>query len=240
MQKIYKEVFILNHKMSDYKVRGVCSANVQRSPTFEAVAKYALSETRETTPHQIIIDSAGINVRNILNNTMPSNTMLKVLDAGLKYGVVRKETQEHVKTLVRKYLGKEQIPEQDIAAITFFYSEIRPLVHSKIATYRDIALEKAGIPKHLLPGIYNPFNLDCAVDLILPMAMRVLEKVTWAYSTSPHQTPTIVTYGNLVGREDLEDNLAGGLEEAVRQVEFFMDTRHEAVKGILKLSESKK
>jgi hypothetical protein len=211
---------------------GVCSGNVQRSPTYEAVIKYELAE-EGYSPADLRIESAGINVEKILANKAPSHKMVNILRAGLKYGLVRPEIKDDVELLVRKYQGSsESVDEQEKARIASFYSEVRPAVHGALATYRNIALEQAGVPKEHVPTeIYVPFEQKEGLGIVLAMDEGVLTKLKERIGND--KTP-LTTYGELVGRAPLEDDLTSGLEGAVRQVEYFMDTRQKAVNEIFK------
>ncbi|HLD42819.1 MAG TPA: hypothetical protein VJB08_02405 [Candidatus Nanoarchaeia archaeon] len=207
---------------------GVCSANVQRSPTYEAVMKYAL---HEQDSDKIAIESAGINVRNILDNNVALDTMVNVLEAGLHYGLVRVDKKKEIEALLGAYHTSSELSDQDSAKMGLFYSEVRPIVHGMIAAYRNIALEQAGIPKEYHPGIYTPFEEKPNLGMVLGMDEKTLGKLKKVLNST---SIPLMTYGQLVGETDLEDNLKSGLPGAVKQVQYFMDTRKKAIAEMFK------
>lgn len=214
----------MNHPI----VLGVCSANVQRSPTYEAVMKYTL---REQEPAQIIIESAGINVQNIIDNKVSLEMMINSLEAGLHYELVRADKKEEVEALVESYHTFTELGEQDKVRLGVFYSEVRPILHGMLTSYRNLALEQAGIPKEYHPGIYIPFQAKFGLGIILGMDTKIVAKLSKVLHNS---NIPLMTYGQLVDEPDLEDNLKSGLDGAVRQVQYFMDTRYKAITEIFK------
>lgn len=222
--------------MGKYRVLGMCSGNVLRSPTFEAITNYSLEIANRS---DVKVSSAGLNVEKILANESPLSKMLWIIDAGLHYNLVRKDKQCEAKALVKKYqaIDPKEVPGEDIFAIASLYMDVRPALHGRLTGYRDIALEKAGIPEKFIPAIYNPFNPEDNFDLIIPMEKSLLDKTVELYDGTK---PTILTYGDLVGQEDIVDELTGGLDMVMRQVDYFMSTRDKSLTNILKLLENKK
>lgn len=196
------------------KVVGVCSANVERSGIFEAVMKHELSGRSD-----IVVSSAGINVEKILTNTSPLHIQIKILSAGLKYGLVRDEIKEEVEKTVS--VGNEQEHTDKIRAL---YGQVRPLVHGYLLALRNQALKEVGINE--FPAPYTPFKPENGFDLVLPMAEKDIDKVSSRYDI---EKPVIRTYGDLAGIDQLVDDVSGGLEGARRKVEYFMDTRKTAI-----------
>ena len=132
------------------KVVGVCSANVQRSAIYEAVVK---DEVRRRGLTGILeISSAGLNVKKILTNRSSPHIQLRILEAGLEYGLVRNEINAEVERVVANGLKKDN--EDQIRAL---YGEIRPLVHGYILAMRNEALRERGI--HIFPTPYTPFPI---------------------------------------------------------------------------------
>ncbi len=201
------------------KIIGICSANVQRSGTFEAVMEY---ERRAQVLEDLVITSAGINVEKILTNTSPLKIQINILRAGLHYGLVRDEIRQTVKSVVEK--GYDQEHTDQIRAL---YAEVRPLVHGACIAYRNQALQEAGITD--FPPPYTKFDPKQDYNLVLPMDSKDTEKVEAKYSGGSGKKAAILSYGQLLGIEDLADNMAGGLEGARRTVTYFMDTRRKAI-----------
>jgi len=108
---------------------------------------------------------------------------------------------------------------------------------------RNAALSEIGIPKRSLPGMRVPFRHEKGLRLVLPVEEQVAVKVQGYYERlggkapdgKMFEKPMIKCYGNLVGIEPLEDELKGGMETARKQVKYFMDTRHKAIKEIINL-----
>ncbi len=205
------------------KVVGVCTANVGRSPILESVLRH---ELEERGVGHITVSSAGTNVENILKNTVSVARELRIFDAGMHYGLVRTEIKQKVTDLLAK--GPEQENTDEIRAL---YAEVRPLVHGHLVAMRNQALREAGLTH--FPAPYTPFQPAPDSALVLPVNNRECEKVEEAYRRNDIPFPTIKTYGTLVGTQDLEDNLKGGLEEARRVVAYFMDTRRKAIDDIV-------
>lgn len=230
--------------MEPYIVRAVDSGNIQRSPTFQAIFSYTFSKSTDL-PFKIIFDSAGIDVDKILSNSTPATKKLSIIDAGLYYGVIFGENKSLAEALVTKWNGKsnEEIPEEEKAIITQVYSEFKTAVHTVQMTYRNAALHEAGIPDSFLPGMRVPFRHAKNLRLVLPVERSVVKKVEEYYlnleleaqNKNSLSMPIIKLYGGLVGVEPLEDELKGGIETARKQVKYFMDTRHIAIKEILEL-----
>jgi hypothetical protein len=128
-----------------------------------------------------------------------------------------------------------QIPDKEKGRITWLYSEIKTDVHMLQMRYRNEALLEAGIPKQYLPGMRVPFRHDENLGLILPVEESVVGKVEDYYASFIDKKPITRIYGELAGINPLKDELIGGIETARKQVNYFMDTRDSAIKGILRL-----
>ena len=211
-------------------VLGVCSGNVQRSPTFEAVTNYELTNRHIDT---FKADSAGSNVAKILANKAPQRNMVNALNAALHYGVVRAEIKTQVEHIVDQYDGLDrQAAGQELDVMNIVYAELRPVVHGMIVAYRNLALAQAHIPEVHIPSMYQAFVVDDSTKLVLAMDGKVLDAVRKELGTRSIKS---MLYGGLVEQEPLEDDLKSGLEGAVKQVSYFMDTRKKAVEEMRQL-----
>ena len=208
-----------------YNTIGICSANVERSGLFEASTNYELNERGI---NDIVATSAGINVEKILTNTSALPIQVKILGAGLKYGVVRPEIKNQVEKVVSQ--GTEQEHTDKIRAL---YAEVRPLVHGYLLAFRNQALTEVGITN--FPAPYKPFDPTAGHDLVLPMTAGGVKKVATRFDTAGLEKPTIQTYGSFVGVEELVDDVKSGLDGARRKLTYFMDTRKKAVDNLLEL-----
>ena len=85
------------------KTIGLCVGNIQRSATFEAVMNHAL---QEQGIQDMEITSGGILVEKILSNQTPLHVQIRMLEAGLRYGLVRPALEERVREIVAR--GTEQ------------------------------------------------------------------------------------------------------------------------------------
>jgi len=226
--------------MGHYVVRAVDSGNIQRSPTFQAVFSYMFSKSADL-PFKIIFDSGGIDVDNIMSNCTPATKKLNIIDAGLYYDVIHGENKSIAFDLVSKWHGNgdDKIPEKEKIIITRVYSEIKTEVHTVQMKNRNAALIEAGIPEKFLPGMRIPFKHEKSLMLVLPVEKSVGQKVQDYYKNLKNTTlnknmkmPIIMIYGDLAGVEPLKDELKGGLDTARKQVKYFMDPRHKAIKEI--------
>src|SRR3989344_403821 len=211
--------------MSSKNIVGLCAGNIQRSATFDAVINYELEYQRIT---DLNVSSAGINVEKILTNETPLDTQVNMLKAGLHYGLVRYEIKREVEKVVSN--GLEQEHTDNIKAL---YGEIRPLVHGYNLQFRNQALAEAGITN--FPPPYTPLNPAKDFKLVLPMVGKHIPKIEARYNEKGITKPVIMTYGSLVGIDDLADNLQGGLAGAQVNVKYFMDTRKRAVEKMQEL-----
>jgi hypothetical protein len=211
--------------MEKTKIVGVCSANVERSATFDAVINDELAKQKIIA---IDVSSAGINVEKILANTSALKIQINILNAGLHYGLVRNEIRKQVEAVVEK--GEKQEHTDEIRAL---YAQIRPLVHGYNLALRNLALQEAGISN--FPAPYTKFEPGKGFDLVLPMAEKDIGKVAERYEKLNMQQPRIMTYGVLVGVNEKVDNVGGGLQGARNTVQYFMDTRKFAVSKMLEL-----
>ncbi len=80
-----------------------------------------------------------------------------------------------------------------------------------------------------------PFRHDKNLGPILPVEESVVRKVEDYYAPFIDKKPITRIYGELAGINPLKDELTGGIETARKQVNYFMDTRDRAIKGILML-----
>lgn len=205
------------------KTIGICSANIQRSGTFEAVLDY---ERQAQRLDDLMISSAGINVETILANTAPLKIQLNILIAGLYYGLVRAEIRNAVRSIVEHGYDQEHTDQ-----IRDLYAEIRPLVHGVCLAFRNQALQEAGITNFPLP--YSRFDPKQNYGLILPMDLKDTEKILLRYKGLDLQKPKVVSYGRFVGIDDLVDDVVGGLAGARKTVQYFMDTRKTAIQKMI-------
>lgn len=222
--------------MKTWIVRAVDSGNIQRSPTFQAIFTYFFSDSNEL-PFPIVFDSAGIDVDKIMANRTPVTKKLAIIDAGRNYEVIKNNNKLLAEELLDKWFGKSemQIPDKEKGRITRLYSEIKTDVHMLQMRFRNEALLEAGIPKRYFPGMRVPFRHDENLRLILPVEENVGRKVEDYYTPLKDKKPITKIYGELAGTNPLKDELTGGIETARKQVNYFMDTRDRAIKGILML-----
>jgi len=222
---------------------GVCSANVMRSTVFEAVLKSELQGTADLcrnvmfggykiaynhssgTYDGINVTSAGTNVSKILSNTSSLEIQLRVLKAGLEYGLVRDEIKKEVGKVVE--LGDDQAHVDGIRA---FYGEIKPLVHGHNIALRNQALEEVGIKN--FPTHYTPFTPEPSIDYIIAMSKKEEEEISKEYTGKEIARPIITTYGRLLMINDLEDDIGGGIGNARSIVSYFKETVELAIRII--------
>ncbi len=209
-----------------YKAVGGCSANVERSAIFDAALNY---EKRDRgIGDELEISSAGLLVEKIHANKSPLHVQVRILGAGLKYGLVRPGIQDAVQQVVDA--GTDQEHTNQVRAL---YGEVRPIVHGFLKACRDKALEDAGVD--LSPSIYNHLDPNDGFDVVIPMVAKDTAKVESKYASSDVDLPTVVSYGELVGTGDVVDDVQSAWDGAKRKVEFFMDTRGKALDAILEL-----
>ncbi|MBS3128263.1 hypothetical protein J4410_03900 [Candidatus Woesearchaeota archaeon] len=208
--------------MMKSKTIGLCVGNIQRSATFEAVMNHAL---QEQGIQDMEITSGGILVEKILSNQTPLHVQIRMLEAGLRYGLVRPALEERVREIVAR--GTEQEHTNEIRVL---YGEVRPLVHGYNLNFRNQALSEVGITS--FPKPYKPFDPKLGWDLILPMVERDVGKVEQRYHDARLTVPILQTYGSLVGREELPDRIHSELTGAREVVTYFMDTRRKAIERI--------
>ena len=206
------------------KIIGLCSANIERSASFDTAVNYELREQKNKV---LEVSSAGLNVEKILASTSPLRIQVKILNAGLHYGLVRDEIKEQVEAVVSRGFEQEHTDE-----IRGLYAQVRPLVHGYNLALRNQAFAEEGITD--FPTPYGVFDPSKNFNLVLPMAEKDISKVVAKYETTGIQQPTTMTYGELVGVEQLVDNVSGGLEGARHKVQYFMDTRKKAVEKMMK------
>lgn len=244
--------------MGETKVIGLCSANVQRSGTFEAVMKYELYLRRKS--HSVVISSAGINVESILAKVVETENMLNILYSSLLLGVARESTKKAIRPILTEEIDPKDIDK--ISEINRLYEEVLPLVQGAGIAYRNQALSEVGIPNGFYPRPMTPLNQESNPQLLLPVTDSLAKIVRERYHNEEEgvetrvklltpdrlnqrvlerdevvvKVPKIMTYGQLVGVEDLADNPGGGMCNARKQVKYFMDTRKTAVDRIIELT----
>lgn len=222
--------------MKTWIVRAVDSGNIQRSPTFQAIFTYFYSDSNEL-PFPIVFDSAGIDVDKIMTNRTSVTKKLDIIDAGRNYDVIKGGNELLAEELLDKWFGKSemQIPDKEKERITRLYSETKTDVHMLQMRFRNEALLEAGIPKQYLPGMRISFRHNENLRLILPVEESIVRKVEDYYALLKDKKPITRIYGELAGINPLKDELIGGIETARKQVNYFIDTRDRAIKGILTL-----
>lgn len=190
-------------------VRCVDWGNIQRSPTFEAIFNWTASEMQLP----IKFDSAGIMVERIMKNFTPIPKQKDILEAGKSYGL------------------EYGIPSND-EDITKLYAEFKDKIHARMMEFRNRALKEAGVPEEFIPGMRVPFKHTDDLKLIIPIDKVVIPKLEEYYSSLNVQMPKTVLYGDLVGKEQLVDELVGKMDLARKQVEYFLETRYKAIDKI--------
>jgi len=218
-------------------VRAVDSGNIQRSPTFQAIFNYFHSEIDYLPKHDIIFDSAGIDVDNILENKTPAIKKLSILDAGLYYDLIDGKEKVLTQELIEawSHTKEEEIPDPEKEIITEIYASNKTKIHTIQMKFRNEALLEAGIPEQFLPDMRIPFRDHEDLKLILPVERRIVDKIHNDYQIlgGGIAKPKMILYGDLAGIEPLSDELKGGLETARRQVDYFLNTHEEVMESIL-------
>lgn len=218
-------------------IRAVDSGNIQRSPTFQAIFNYTLSEIKGY-PLQIVFDSGGIDVDAIMKDQTPALKKLSILDAGLYYDLIEAKEKNLTQELIEKWFHKneENIPEEQKEIITRIYAANKDKIHTIQMKFRNEALLEAGIPKEFLPGMRTPFRNHEDLKLVLPVERTVVAKVEkYFQDIGDDNKPKIILYGDIVGVEPLADELKGGIDTARKQVNYFMDTRNKAMEAFIEL-----
>ncbi len=190
-----------------------------RSATFDAVINHELEAQGITS---LDVSSAGLLVEKILANQSPLRVQLKILRAGLAYGLVRDDIRGTVEDVVAR--GEDQEHTDEIRAL---YGQVRPMVHGYNIALRNQALAEAGVQR--FPAPYTPLDTTRPVDLVVPMVERDVAKV---HARFEGKAPRVQTYASLVGTDELVDKIDLGLEGVRGIVEYFMDTRKQAVDAL--------
>lgn len=235
-------------KYDKTRVIGVCSANVVRSPIFEAVMN---DYTNSNNIKNIDIKSAGVDVDDIEDNNVSLEKAVKIIDAALHHGLVPGWEKSFVEPIIKDYEdliqnpGSIRIGEKDIfREIREDYGKFRPLVHGYLIRCRNQALEEARItflPSHLkqFDIILDPAHFYIAMSK--QEEMELLNSIGHyknSYSLKgmyEDKQKRIKTYGSLVDGENIEDDLKAGISGARRIVQYFMDTREKAIRTIIGL-----
>ncbi|OPY24443.1 MAG: hypothetical protein A4E26_00346 [Methanobacterium sp. PtaU1.Bin097] len=222
--------------MVTWLIRAVDWGNIQRSPTFQAIFNYFFSDSSKLTI-PVIFDSAGTRVDDIMGDSTPVTKKLDMIHAGIHYDIVKGADKSLADDFLSKWYGKDEthIPLKEKRGITRIYSKIKTDVHLEQMRFRNVALMEAGIPEEFLPGMRVPFRHNKNLRLILPLEENIVQQVEDYYKSSSNKQPLTKIYGDLVGIDYLEDELVGGIKTARKQVEYFMNTRDEAMEEITKL-----
>ncbi|MBS3136272.1 hypothetical protein J4401_04905 [Candidatus Woesearchaeota archaeon] len=199
----------------------VCSAGILRSGAAKAVVDY---EARQRGIDYLVTENASLNAANILANNSPLERQLKILEAGLHFGLVRYNIWKRVEDIVG--LGTKQELTDEIRAL---YADVRPLFHGLQVAHRNQALKEVGIECNLPP--YTPFNAGGNYNFVIVMAEKDVKK---AQAMVRQGTATITSYGALINQNDPKDDLLSGLEGAREVVQYFMSTRSRAVEALLR------
>ncbi len=238
----------------EHAIVGLCSGNVQRSPSFEAVMRYELSQRGEPAG---LVTSAGLNVAAMRAGTLPLGNMIKGIGWALEYGLVPAERRAEAESYVARWRGRgEQAsspfdPVED-TALAQLHATVRPLIRERNVEYRNQALREARIPEEFVPGSFRPFEPWKETGIVVPMERGYGTRVSAMYrdaargehvaiedpsASQPRmvRAPHIVAYPDLVDGPDLPDNPSGGIAEARHVVEYLMQTRERAADGLLAL-----
>jgi hypothetical protein len=195
-----------------YDIVGVCSGNIQRSPTFEVVFNHLLRTERPDLTDRVVITSAGANVDRYVANTELPARVIKILKAALKYEVVPGEFLSEVE----KYVSMEgDVIGGDEAKLQFLHSVIRPRLTEINVEHRNNALQQRCIDPS---GLVNLKPLGSDYNLVIAMDEVVAK-------TIQDHFPEITTYASFVGRDHVVEGLSGGLKTALAHVDYFLDTK---------------
>lgn len=205
----------------------VCRANVQRSPTCEAILHYEASQRGLSDMHFI---SRGTVVSAMLSGEPTMLSLQKVLNGALYYNVIPANKKEEVIHLLSQ-IHDLKCDDDTLARLRSYFAQYGMQTLGILAGYRNSALTLAGIPENMLPGMLRQYDPN-EPGLVITMGPRLAESILELHTATK---PQVICYGDLVGKSSLEDNLMGGLAEAKRQVEYFMDTRKKALDLILGL-----
>lgn len=236
-----------------YNVVGVCSGNIQRSPTFEAVMNHELNRDYPDLVERVRITSAGTNALQYLTNTESPERIIKILKGALKYGVVPALALDEVK----KYVAIEgnakalhNLQDADREKLRLLHRIVRPELSRMNIKYRDQAFQQRGINLSTLVSA-KPFRPEAGYDLVIGMEDETTRKVIERYGGRTLRTetsvdvleadipgqrivnkgkvlvkvPQITSYAFFIDGSPVAEDIAGGLESALAHVDYFLDTR---------------
>ncbi len=236
------------------KVVGVCSGNIQRSATFEAVMNQGLAEKkgRRDGLDFVTITGTGTNVLEYLTNTEKPERVIKILNSALKYGVVPTLAIDEVRKYAALNGNAEAIrslADADKEQLRLLHRIVRPELSRMNIHYRDEALRQRGIdPSRLVSA--KPFRPEQGYHIVLGMEDEATKKAAERYSSDPVYPvvdvleadipgqrmvktgqiqvviPQLITsYAAFVGGSPVKEDLSGGLEGALAHVDYFIETR---------------
>lgn len=232
---------------------GVCSGNIQRSPTFEAVYQHLLREERQDLSSYVRLTSAGTNVERYLTHTEEPARVVEILRSGLKYGIV----PEIVKTEAEKYASFHGNSEaitglemQDREQLRLLHRVVRPLLSQMNIQCRNQALELRHVDYSRLASA-KPLHPEQGYDIVIAMEEKALKAVQKRYNNAKPREQTAVvltevdiaggrvfeagiqeitapeqiTFGTFVVKDSVPEDTAGGLEGALACVDYFLETK---------------
>ncbi|MFC1648952.1 hypothetical protein ACFL1B_05865 [Nanoarchaeota archaeon] len=205
----------------------VCGGGIQRSPTMQAVLNFEAAN--RGIQERFLVTSAGIRADAMLKNSPFVPSMQKIMEAAMHYGIV----QVHERSEVRYDLDHIARPYGRLYCLLLplFKTYSREVI-DKLVGFRNDALIDARIPESLLPDQLVQYDWQNNASIVLPVDMVTKQKI----SSTQEPGGLLVMYGDLVGKAGLDDDVTGGFEEAKRQVDYFMDTRVEALDKILEIA----
>jgi protein-tyrosine-phosphatase len=238
----------------------VCSGNIMRSISAEAVTTHTLRTERKDAVQHFTVTSAGTNALKVVTNNETNERVIEILHAALGFDVVSTEVETEARKYATLHGNHEriaQLGEADRYRLRFLHSVIRPLFSRMNLSYRDEALRRHGINPSALVS-KKTFNPENTYGLVIAMEDIVERRILKRYGAKPGEetevvvleadiekgriietgqkkvvVPPVTTYQELVGENPVTEHLSGGLEGALRYVEYFMDTRHAAIDRML-------
>lgn len=235
------------YKADNYNVVGACAGHVQRSPSMQAVLNYAKDRSGHELADRVFITSAGFRVKQIEANEVSLGSMLKVIGVVLGYGLAD-ESELGFNYMAYKMMEQRGdshfMNPQVVDSIRIAYAKLRPRGVELLAGYRRQALVELGVPEEYDPVSSKPFEPGENLDFVICAEKKVEKEIRsqvegWSEGKEGVMLPEIAVYGSIVGAEPLDDVLDGGLDEAIFQVRYFIDTADRALQQIFRRAEEK-